>query len=318
VFSSVYLSHDDVIKLVQHPVIKAVGFTGSRNVGMRLFRAAVSRPDPIAVYAEMSSINPVVLMEHALQNQKEKIAKELSASVLLGAGQFCTNPGIVLLVESEAANRFLEEFADQIKVAAPATMLNKNICKAYNEGVKALQNAAEISVLATASKAAASERFEAQPIAHIVSGQNFLSKKEFSEEVFGPATLIVLCKTQEEMHQILQSMEGQLTASVHAEAGDKDLLKTVINIIIQKAGRLIYEGYPTGVEVCHSMHHGGPFPSTTDAKFTSVGTAAIYRFVRPVAFQDFPDELLPDPLKNNNPLNILRLVDGNWTQDAQA
>lgn len=318
VFSSVYLSHDDAVKLVQHPAIKAVGFTGSRSVGMRLYNAAVSRPDPIPVYAEMSAVNPVVLMENALLNQREKIAKELTASINLGAGQFCTNPGLVLMIESEASGNFLKEFAEQIKTATPATMLNKNICKAYNEGVHSLQSAAEISVLATASKPASSEQYEAQPVAHTISAQNFLSNKAFSEEVFGPATLVVLCKTEEELYKVLQSMEGQLTASVHAEAGDKDLLKTLINIITQKAGRLIYGGYPTGVEVCHSMHHGGPFPSTTDAKFTSVGTAAIYRFVRPIAYQDFPDDLLPEPLKNANPLNILRLVDGKWTQDALA
>ncbi|MEJ7828964.1 MAG: aldehyde dehydrogenase (NADP(+)) [Segetibacter sp.] len=315
VFSSVYLSHDDVIKLVQHPAIKAVGFTGSRNVGMRLYHAAVSRPDPIPVYAEMSAVNPVVLMENALLNHTEKIAKELTASLNLGAGQFCTNPGLVLIIESEASGNFLKEFAEQIRIATPATMLNKNICKAYNAGVQSLQSAAEISVLATALKPASAERYEAQPVAHTISAQNFLLKKEFSEEVFGPATLIVLCKTKEELHQVVQSMEGQLTASVHAEEGDKDLLKTIIPTLMQKAGRLIYGGYPTGVEVCHSMHHGGPFPSTTDAKFTSVGSAAIYRFVRPVAYQDFPDHLLPDVLKNENPLNALRLVDGVWTSE---
>lgn len=316
VFSSVYLSHEDVITLVQHPVIKAVGFTGSRNVGMRLFHAAMSRPDPIPVYAEMSSVNPLILMENALVNQKEKIAKDLTASVIMGAGQFCTNPGLVLMIESEATDLFLAAFSEQIKAATPATMLNKNICKAYNEGVKSLRDKHEISLLATAIQKASSEKYEAGAVAHTISANDFLSDKAFSEEVFGPATLVVLCKTGQELDKVLQSLEGQLTASVHAAAGDELLVKTIVSTIVQKAGRLIYGGYPTGVEVCHSMHHGGPFPSTTDAKFTSVGTAAISRFVRPVAYQDFPDDLLPDPLKNANPLGITRLVDGNWTKDS--
>lgn len=316
VFSSVYLSHDDVITLVQHPAIKAVGFTGSRQVGMRLFQAAVSRPDPIPVYAEMSSVNPVILMENALLNQKEKIAKDLTASVVLGAGQFCTNPGLVLLVESEAAQLFLQAFAEQVKLAAPATMLNKNICKAYNEGIKSLQAKSEISLLGAATQEASAEKYEAGPVAHMLGASDFLSDKAFGEEVFGPATLVIVCKDDNELKKVLQSLEGQLTASVQAETGDEVLVKTLVATMAEKAGRLIYGGYPTGVEVCHSMHHGGPFPSTTDSKFTSVGTAAILRFVRPVAYQDFPDELLPDALKNANPLNISRLVDGKWMQDA--
>lgn len=313
VFSSVYLSHDDVITLVEHPVIKAVGFTGSRSVGMRLFHAAASRPDPIPVFAEMSSVNPVVLMENALQTQKEKIAKDLAGSVTLGAGQFCTNPGLVLMIESGAAQEFLSLFAGQMVATTPATMLNKNINKAYTEGIAALQSAPEVSVLAQSGTDSIPERYEARPVAHKVSGADFLAKKELSHEIFGPATLLVLCKHQEELLQVLESMEGQLTATVHATDADREALAPIINAITQKVGRLIFGGYPTGVEVCHSMQHGGPFPATTDGRSTSVGTGAIYRFVRPVAFQDFPDQLLPDALKNENSLNILRLVDGNWT-----
>lgn len=315
VFSSVYLSHDDVIKLVQHPVIKAVGFTGSRAVGMRLFNAAVTRPDPIPVYAEMSSVNPVILMEHALLSQKDKIATALTASLNLGAGQFCTNPGLVLMVESEASHDFQKAFAEQIEAAKPATMLNKNIWKAFTEGIQSVQSKPEVSLLAAAAETAVAEKYEAQPVAHTISAENFLSDKGFADEIFGPATLVVICKTMHALHQVLQSLEGQLTASLHAAAGDEAALPEIVDTIAQKAGRIIYGGYPTGVEVCHSMQHGGPFPSTTDAKFTSVGTAAIDRFVRPVAYQDFPDALLPDPLKNTNPLGISRLVDGTWTVD---
>jgi NADP-dependent aldehyde dehydrogenase len=311
VFSSVYLSHTDVLKLVQHPVIKAVGFTGSRSVGMRLFNAAVARPEPIPVYAEMSAVNPVVLMDGALQTKGEKIAKDLAGSITLGVGQFCTNPGLVLAIENDNSKKFLQLLAGEIANTAPATMLNRNICKAYNEGVTLRQGKAEL--LAKASKEANKEKYEAQPVVHTVSAANFLAGKELSEEIFGPASLVVLCKNESELQSVLQSLEGQLTATVHATDADEKAIVPVVDIITQKAGRVIYGGYPTGVEVCHSMQHGGPFPSTTDGRSTSVGTAAIYRFVRPVAFQDFPDHLLPEALKNANPTNTLRLVDGEWT-----
>lgn len=315
VYSSVYLSHEEVINLVQHPVIKAVGFTGSREVGMRLFNAAISRPDPIPVYAEMSSINPVILLEGALLENGKKIAKELTASITLGSGQFCTNPGLVLLVENETGKKFLQDFAIQMRSTLPATMLNKNIFKAYINGVKYLQDAPEVALLEKASIEAIDEKLEAQPIAHTIGAADFLLKKAFSSETFGPATLVVLCKDNAQLGEVLHSLEGQLTATVHANIADELTLKPLINIITQKVGRIIFGGYPTGVEVCHSMQHGGPFPATTDARSTSVGTASIYRFVRPVAYQDFPDHLLPVPLRNGNPLKLLRLVDGNWTNE---
>ena len=278
---------------------------------MRLFNAAVARPEPIPVYAEMSAVNPVILMEGALQTKGEKIAKDLAGSITLGVGQFCTNPGLVLAIDNDTSKIFLQALANEITATAPATMLNRNICKAYDEGVKTRQSKAE--VLAKASKEASKEKYEAQAVVHKVDAANFLAGKELAEEIFGPASLVVLCKDETELQKVLQSLEGQLTATVHAVDTDEKSLLPVIDIITQKAGRVIYGGYPTGVEVCHSMQHGGPFPSTTDARSTSVGTAAIYRFVRPVAFQDFPDHLLPEALRNNNPLNILRLVDSEWT-----
>ena len=314
VFSSLYLSHANVMNLVQHPVIKAVGFTGSRKVGMSLFNAAVSRPDPIPVYAEMSSINPLILFEGASKN-KEKIAKELAASVTLGAGQFCTNPGLIFMMESDTSNAFLKTFAQELSAIAPATMLNKNIHNAYLEGVQALQSTEDVTLLAQSSIEALADRHEARPVVHTIKAARFLADKKYSDEIFGPASLVVLCSNTEELHTVLSSLEGQLTATIHASAEDDESVTSVLQIITQKAGRVIYGGYPTGVEVCHSMQHGGPFPSTTDARSTSVGTAAIYRFLRPVTYQDFPDELLPDVLKNANPLNALRLVDGTWTQE---
>lgn len=315
VFSSLHLSNKDSVKLVQHPTIKAVGFTGSRKVGMILYNAAVNRPEPIPVFAEMSSINPFILMEDALKNQGEKIAKGLAGSVTLGSGQFCTNPGLVLAVDGDGTQAFLKEFAQQLSAAVPTTMLNQNICKAYTSGVQTLENTKGVKVLSRATQAAAGERHEGQAVAFTVSADEFLSNKQLSEEVFGPATVVVLSKDASQLHEVLQTMEGQLTATVHATEADEQALKPVVKLITQKAGRVIYGGYPTGVEVCHSMQHGGPFPSTTDSRATSVGSAAIFRFVRPVAFQDFPDHMLPDELKDANPLGILRLVDGNWTKD---
>jgi NADP-dependent aldehyde dehydrogenase len=314
VFSAVYLSHADAVKLVEHPVIKAVGFTGSRNVGMLLFNAAVRRTNPIPVYAEMSSVNPLIILEGALINE-EKIAKDLAFSITLGVGQFCTNPGLIIMIDNRATTSFLQALAKQFTTLPSASMLNKNICKAYKAGVESLQSSPEISLLAEAGTAPVSDRAEGKPVVHTIKGNDFLADKKFSEEIFGPASLVVLCRNEAEMLQVLSSMEGQLTATIHAGAEDEGALQPLVDIITQKAGRLIYGGYPTGVEVCHAMQHGGPFPSTTDARSTSVGTAAIQRFLRPVAFQDFPDHLLPDALKNENPLNVLRLVDGQWTKD---
>lgn len=281
---------------------------------MRLFNAAVNRPEPIPLYAEMSAINPVILMENALVQQKEKIARDLSASVTLGAGQFCTNPGLVILVESEASKNFLSEFAGNISAAVPASMLNQSVYKAYTEGVAALQRAPELTTLS--NNILASEVLQqGRPVAHLVKAADFLRNKKLSEEVFGPATLVVSCADDAELLRVIASLEGQLTATIHAEEDDEKKLAPILNSIVQKAGRVIYGGYPTGVEVCHAMQHGGPFPSTTDARSTSVGSAAIYRFVRPVAYQDFPDALLPEALQKSNPLNILRLADGLWTKD---
>lgn len=312
VFSSVYLSHEDAVNLVKHQVITAVGFTGSRSVGMRLYEAAVLRPVPIPVYAEMSAINPVVLLENALIKNRDTIAKSLAGSVVLGAGQFCTNPGLVLMIESDAAQAFRTEFAKQISVTAPASMLNKNIYHAYIEARKDFESEAEIEMLAKSVTGAQSERCEAQPVVYTVQASAFKANQDFAKEIFGPATLIVICKHATELKEILQSLEGQLTATIHATDNDLEVLKPVIDLVTAKAGRIIYGGYPTGVEVCHAMQHGGPFPATTDGRATSVGTAAIYRFVRPVTYQDFPDHLLPEALQNNNPLNILRLINGSW------
>lgn len=315
VFSSVYLSHAAVTTLVQHPVIKAVGFTGSRQVGMALFNAAAARPDPIPVFAEMSALNPVILLENALNARREQIAKGLAGSLTMGAGQFCTNPGLILAIDNTATRSFLEVFAVQLSTTLPATMLNRNIHTAYNKSITALENTSVLKLLSKASQEANALQHEARPVAFTVQADDFLSNPVLSDEVFGPATIIVLCRDQQQLQYVLQSLEGQLTVTVHAAEDDAQTVQPLVSIMSRKAGRIIYGGFPTGVEVCHAMQHGGPFPSTTDSRFTSVGSAAIYRFLRPVAYQDFPDELLPAALKKDNPLKILRLVDGDWTKE---
>lgn len=315
VFSSVYLSHDNVMDFVKHPVIKAVGFTGSRKVGMMLFHAAAQREEPIPVYAEMSAVNPVIILENAIKEKSEQIASGLVDSITLGVGQFCTNPGIVLLKNSNTADKFLEQVSANISKASPGTMLNQGICKSYAEGISAMQKEKNVRILGASSKEAVSERNEARPIAFAVTAGDFITNASLAQEIFGPASLVITYSKNEELHEILRSMEGQLTATIHAGEADKETLQPIVNIIAQKAGRIIYGGFPTGVEVCHSMQHGGPFPSTTDGRSTSVGTAAIYRFLRPVAYQNFPDNLLPAALQSANPLNILRLINGKWSTE---
>jgi len=312
VFSSLYLSHDNVIKLVQHKVIKATHPPGTRDGARRCLPAAAPPEPPPPAQAEQPSATPAVLMEGALKTKAEQIAKALAGSITMGVGQFCTNPGLVLAIDNGDSKKFLQALASEIENTVPAAMLNRNICKAYNDGLKS--RASKAKVLATSSKDANDENNEAQPAVHTVDAKTFLDERKLSEEIFGPASLIVLCKDQTELVSVLNSLEGQLTATVHATDADEKTLVPVMEAITQKAGRVIFGGYPTGVEVCHSMQHGGPFPSTSDARSTSVGTAAIYRFVRPVAFQDFPGQLLPEALRNDNPLNIFRLVDGEWTE----
>ncbi len=314
VFASLQLSNEGAVALVEHPVIQAVGFTGSRKVGMILYKAAVQRPQPIPVYAEMSAVNPVVLLEGALSERGETIAQGLAASVTLGVGQFCTNPGLVLFVDSPAADVFVQAFADKLAAVAPARMLHKGIAEAYAQGIAVLQGTSAVTEVAHAATEA--KEGEGRPFAFSVSASAFMSDPRLSDEVFGPTTLLVRCKNEAQLLEVLHSLEGQLTATVHAGDSDKTLLGRVTALLVRLAGRVIYGGYPTGVEVCDAMQHGGPFPSTTDARSTSVGTAAILRFVRPIAYQDFPANLLPEALQDANPLGIMRTVNGVITREA--
>ncbi len=316
VFNMFYAANEETIRVVTHPAIKAVGFTGSRSGGMAIFKAAMERKDPIPVYAEMSAINPVVVLPKAIEERSEALATGLAGSITLGVGQFCTNPGISFLLKSEATDSFLEVLAAKLKAAAPGTMLNQNICKSYKQGVDRLKAVEKVTVIAEAVTPADLDKTQAQPVLFAVEAHEFITNQDLKDEVFGPSALIVLCKDEKELHAALQSLDGQLTATIHAGTGETADLTALVNILTQKAGRVLFGGFPTGVEVSAAQHHGGPFPATSDARTTSVGTAAIDRFVRPVAYQNFPNQMLPEELKNENSLKIMRLVNGDYTKEA--
>jgi len=315
VFSLLFGSGKEVgVALVAHPVITAVGFTGSRAGGTALMRIAAEREVPIPVYAEMSSINPVVFLPGSLGDRSESIAAGLAGSVTLGVGQFCTNPGLVLLDESTEADKFIEYLAAALGNIPQGIMLNPGIHKAYEDGLKAMLHTGGASGLLE-------KPFPDQPGCHAnpalfqTSGSSFLQDKSLSMEVFGPSTLVVRYKDENELIDIISRLEGQLTGTLYGNEPILKRYKSVRRAMENRVGRLIFNGFPTGVEVCHSMVHGGPYPSTSDGRSTSVGTHAIERFCRYMAYQDCPDELLPDELKDGNPRGIWRLVDGSFIKD---
>ena len=294
--------------LVAHPYIKAVGFTGSRSGGMALMNIAANRPEPIPVYAEMSSINPVFVMPSKLAQQAESIASGFVASLAMGAGQFCTNPGLVVLLDGEGADDFLAQVAKDTEALSTQTMLTPGIYQAYCDGVNALATNDKVALLAKAKTSSAPN--QCQTHVFVTDAPAFLSDKSLEHEVFGSNSLIIKCQTIEEYRVVAEHLEGQLTATIQMNEEDVDAVAILLPILERKAGRLLCNGYPTGVEVCHSMVHGGPFPATSDSRSTSVGSAAIDRFVRPVCYQDFPAALLPVSVQDNNPLTIPQLVDG--------
>ncbi|MFY0653897.1 MAG: aldehyde dehydrogenase (NADP(+)) [Cyclobacteriaceae bacterium] len=294
--------------IVNHPLIKAIGFTGSYGGGKAIFDAANQRAEPIPVYAEMGSTNPVFILPNALKERKENLAEGLKNSVTLGVGQFCTNPGITVTMDSEDSNEFSELLSAQFEGAGAATMLTKNIKSAYDSGLATLQGESGVELL---SKGGASDG-ESAGIPHVLktSVKDFIDNDKLEHEVFGPSTLLVSAGDKKDLLDMAKGLSGHLTSTLIGTDEDLKEHADLISVLERKVGRLIINGYPTGVEVCHSMVHGGPFPSTTDSRMTSVGTGAITRFSRPVCYQDFPEFLLPDELKNGNPLGIRRLVDG--------
>lgn len=294
--------------MVKHPLIKAIGFTGSFKGGKAIFDAAAQRPAPIPVYAEMGSTNPVFILPGALHERKAEIAKGLTASVTLGAGQFCTNPGLVFFEESADAAQFQKLAVANFQEVAAATMLTSQIHRAYENGIEKLGKQAGVALLAKGKTG--EEGFPGVGHLFQTNARNFLANEHLEEEVFGPSTLAVTANNKAELIDAAQKLKGHLTATLWANDDDLKEYADLIAILERKAGRLIINGFPTGVEVCHAMIHGGPFPATTDSRTTSVGAAAITRFTRPVCYQNFPNAFLPDELKNENPLGIWRLVNG--------
>ncbi|WP_321954967.1 aldehyde dehydrogenase (NADP(+)) [Paraburkholderia bannensis] len=299
--------------LVAHPEIQAVGFTGSRQGGLALQRIAQARAEPVPVYAEMSSINPVVLLPHALATRGEQIARDYADSVVMGVGQFCTNPGIVLALAGEALDAFCATAAQALATKPAATMLTPNIHAAYCRGIAHLAGLNGVATLARGTDAKGAH--DAVPVLLRTDASAFLADANLHEEVFGPCSLIVACRDIDELQAVLRRMSGQLTATVQLDEADYAQAATLMPILERKAGRVLFNGFPTGVEVSHAMVHGGPFPATSDTRTTSVGTAAIDRFLRPVCYQAVPDALLPDPLKHDNPMAIWRLNDGELSRN---
>jgi alpha-ketoglutaric semialdehyde dehydrogenase len=312
VFSLLYGSGSEVgTALVKHPLIKAGGFTGSRSGGRALFDAASSRSEPIPFYAEMSSVNPIVILPEALSTRAEQIVAGLHGSVTLGAGQFCTNPGLVFIPANADADLFVEKLSELMSGTPEQTMLTPGIRSSYQNGVA---NRLEQTGVATVMQKSADASCAAGPALFRIDANGYLENAKLSDEIFGPTTLLVSYTNDEQLLALTGSLEGQLTATVHGT--EKDLLanRALLKILETKAGRLLFNGFPTGVEVCHSMVHGGPYPATSDGRSTSVGTRAIFRFTRQVCFQSFPNVALPDELKDDNPLDIWRLVDGNFVK----
>ena len=308
VFSSLVGGVETGQQLVKHPLIKAIGFTGSYNGGRALFDLANGRPEPIPVYAEMGSNNPIFILPEKLKSAYVDLATTIAHSVNLGAGQFCTNPGILVIQKNEASTQFLEKLKTTFSELQSATMLNEGIYESYNVGKKHCVNASGVSLLFESENG--NDEWKGSPTLATVSASHFLENKKLQEEVFGPFTLVVICEGESELSAVANNLQGQLTATLMATKGELESNSELVDILSQKVGRVIFNGVPTGVEVCHAMHHGGPFPSTLNGKYTSVGTDAIHRFVRPVAFQNMPDALLPNELKSNNPLGIWRTING--------
>jgi NADP-dependent aldehyde dehydrogenase len=311
VFSLLFGSGSEVgIALVTDPRIKAVGFTGSRRGGLALVAAAQARPEPIPVYAEMASINPVVLLPVALAARAEALGKEFVGSLTLGAGQFCTNPGLVFALAGPDLDRFVAAAGAALQASAAATMLTPGIHAAYEAGVAQLEANANAQTLARGTAGAGPHQGCAALF--LTEAAALADDHALTEEVFGASSLVVRCRDLDEVRATIAQLEGQLTATIHADEADADAARALIPTLERKAGRILFNGWPTGVEVCDAMVHGGPFPATSDSRTTSVGTLAIRRFLRPVCYQDVPDALLPDALKRANPLGVPRRIDGTF------
>ena len=275
-------------------------------------RIAANRPEPIPVYAEMSSINPVFLLPGALGSRSAAIAQGFVDSLVLGAGQFCTNPGLAIGIEGPALDEFAQAAAQALGVKPAQTMLTAGIHAAYEEGARRLGDTVGVSALAQGQPASGPN--QAFAALFVTDAKTFLAQPTLEDEVFGPASTLVRCKDETELLAVAEHFAGQLTATIQMDRDDVPTAMRLVPILERKAGRLLVNGFPTGVEVTHAMVHGGPFPATSDSRATSVGTSAMERFLRPVCYQDFPAELLPQALADGNPLGLWRRKDGEFVK----
>ncbi len=298
--------------LASHPDIKAVGFTGSLSGGRALFDIASSRKEPIPVFAEMGSVNPVFILRNIIDTDTSRLAKAYVDSLKLGSGQFCTNPGILCIPESEMTASFVEYVREALEKVVPAKMLHQGIFEAYVQRSNQLLNYSGVEKI---YEAEAKEMY-GYPVVVKMDVEKFISEEKFQQEVFGPFGVIIVYHNMDQLTKIVDYIHGQLTCSLLGSEKDFEENRYLVDLISNKCGRINFNSLPTGVQVDFAMQHGGPYPATTDSRFTAVGPDAIRRFVRPLAFQNCPDHLLPEELKNDNPLKIYRLVNGSWTKDV--
>jgi alpha-ketoglutaric semialdehyde dehydrogenase len=296
--------------LVKHPAIQAVGFTGSQRGGLALVAISQQRRQPIPVYAEMSSVNPVFLLPAALQRRGAALATAFVDSLVMGVGQFCTNPGVVIALRGPAFEAFKAVAVEALKTKPAGVMLSAGIAKAYHEGVVKLLKNMKVDEIAQGE--VADFEGKARPALFEVSGESVLADATLIEEVFGPCAVLIGCEDEREMLDVARSFDGQLTATLQLDDEDNQLAGHLVPVLERKVGRILFSNWPTGVEVCDAIVHGGPYPATSDGRSTSVGTAAIDRFLRPVSYQSMPAALLPPALRDANELGLRRLVDGQW------
>ncbi len=306
--------HELGAALVKHPATAAVGFTGSERAGRSLFDLAAAREWPIPVYAEMGSLNPLVILPGAMVERSEKIATGLAQSVTMGVGQFCTKPAMALVLEDSPVDTLIGQLKQQLSAVAPAPMLAQEMQRTFCETTGRMANVRGVKVHLAAQPSAYAS---ITPMLLEVAATTWRAEPWLQEEAFGPSVIVVRCKDLADVHATISATLGNLTGAIHTGASDNpDDVRRLVNALVDYAGRVIFDGFPTGVEVCAAMVHGGPYPATTFAGFTSVGASAVRRFARPVCYQNTPDQMLPVALQNANPIKLLRQVNGHWTRDS--
>ncbi|HET8902666.1 MAG TPA: aldehyde dehydrogenase (NADP(+)) [Saccharospirillum sp.] len=304
------------VNLVTAPEVKAVGFTGSTRGGMALYKLASNRPDPIPFFGEMGSINPLVVLPEALKKSAADIAEGFVGSLTLGTGQFCVNPGLVLGIAGPELNNFMEATSAALADKPAGVMLNQAVAEGYASGAAKLAKQPGVRQVSAGKAQDGDTGFCGQAYLYAVKAEDFIANPALQEEVFGPCSLVVECRNADELKQVASRLSGQLTGTLHGTEAELADAKELVRLLEQRVGRVVFNNFPTGVEVTDAMMHGGPFPAASDSRFTSVGTAAIDRFIRPVCYQNSPQSLLPPALRDDNPWGLRRLVNGEWQDGA--